>query len=194
MKPNLKLIGGQKIESPKSDLTRPTTLMVREAVFNILKNKVENSSWLDLFSGSGSIACEAYNHGAKKIVAIEKDRITAAICSRNLSSLRKSNESKVYVKVICKDVLAWTNPNRKHNSEIISSQKIIFDFIYIDPPYKNNIYDSVLKNIFSSNYINTNTIVICEHSKYTKIKENNLWEIIDKRSYGQTQITFLIKI
>ena len=36
MKTHLKLIGGQKIESPKTDLTRPTTLIVREAIFNIL--------------------------------------------------------------------------------------------------------------------------------------------------------------
>ena len=190
MKPNLKLIGGQKIESPKSDLTRPTTLMVREAVFNILKNKVKNSCWLDLFSGSGSIACEAYNHGAKKIVAIEKNRLNASICSKNLSSLKKSSNSEVYIKVICKDVLTWT----KQNSKCISSKNIKFDFIYLDPPYKNDFYELVLSNIFKSSYINNNTLVICEHSKYTKLVGNNLWEIIDRRSYGQTQITFLIKI
>jgi len=37
---------------------------VREAIFNILNNRVENSNWLDLFSGTGAISCEAYNHGA----------------------------------------------------------------------------------------------------------------------------------
>ena len=66
MKTNLRLIGGRKINSPNTFYTRPTTLMVREAIFNILKNKVQNSNWLDLFSGTGSISCEAYNHGAKK--------------------------------------------------------------------------------------------------------------------------------
>ena len=48
MKTHLKLIGGQKICSPKTNLTRPTTLMVREAIFNILGRKVVNSFWLDL--------------------------------------------------------------------------------------------------------------------------------------------------
>ena len=66
MKTNLRLIGGRKLESPNTINTRPTTLMVREAIFNILKNRVENSNWLDLFSGTGAISCEAYNHGAKK--------------------------------------------------------------------------------------------------------------------------------
>ena len=86
MKTNLRLIGGKRLESPNNINTRPTTLIVREAIFNILKNKVENSNWLDLFSGTGSISCEAYNHGAKKIVAIEKNIKNSKICLKNLHS------------------------------------------------------------------------------------------------------------
>ena len=62
MKTNLRLIGGKKLKSPNNSYTRPTTLRVREAIFNILNNRVENSNWLDLFSGTGAISCEAYNH------------------------------------------------------------------------------------------------------------------------------------
>ena len=68
MKTNLRLIGGKKLQSPSNIHTRPTTLRVREALFNILSNRVENSNWLDLFSGAGAISCEAYNHGARKII------------------------------------------------------------------------------------------------------------------------------
>ena len=68
MKTNLRLIGGKRLKSPNNIYTRPTTLRVREALFNILNNKVENCNWLDLFSGTGAISCEAYNHGAKKIL------------------------------------------------------------------------------------------------------------------------------
>ena len=74
MNSKLRLIGGKKLESPNSNNTRPTTMRVREAIFNILRYKVENSNWLDLFSGTGAISCEAYNHGAKKIVAVEKNK------------------------------------------------------------------------------------------------------------------------
>ena len=52
MKTNLRLIGGKRLESPNNIHTRPTTLRVREAIFNILQDKVENCNWLDLFSGS----------------------------------------------------------------------------------------------------------------------------------------------
>ena len=52
MKTNLRLIGGKKLQSPNNSYTRPTTLRVREAIFNILNKRVENSNWLDLFSGT----------------------------------------------------------------------------------------------------------------------------------------------
>ena len=74
MKTNLRLIGGKGLKSPNNIYTRPTTLRVREAIFNILNYKVENSNWLDLFSGTGAISCEAYNHGASKILAIDKNK------------------------------------------------------------------------------------------------------------------------
>ena len=79
MKSNLRLIGGKKLQSPNNTYTRPTTMRVREALFNILSNRVENSNWLDLFSGTGAISCEAYNHGASKIIAIEKNKINSKL-------------------------------------------------------------------------------------------------------------------
>ena len=195
MKGSLKLIGGQRIKSPKAENVRPTTLMVREAIFNILNNKVGNSNWLDLFSGSGAISCEAVNHGAKKVVAVEKNRLTANLCKKNLFSLKDSKLREKDIIIICKDVLPWiknyigTKILEKNNLENIK-----FDFIYIDPPYKKNFYKTLLKSLFKSHLVTKKTIVICEHSKDEKIKEDHLWEIIDTRSYGQTNITFLVKI
>tara|TARA_B100001115_G_scaffold110809_1_gene81962 strand:+ start:330 stop:917 length:588 start_codon:yes stop_codon:yes gene_type:complete len=195
MKTNLTLIGGKRIESPKSDKTRPTTLMVREAIFNILKKKVENSNWLDLFSGSGAISCEAYNHGAKKIVAVEKDRLTAQLCKKNLFSLNDSLSRENDINIICKDVFPWI---KKHiGTKVLEKEKfenIKFDFIYIDPPYKNNFYKTLLKDLFKSNLITQETTVICEQSKNDGIKGDHLWKIEDIRLYGQTKLTFLVKI
>ncbi len=195
MKKSLTLIGGARIESPKSDKTRPTTLKVRQAIFNILNNKVDNSNWLDLFSGSGAISCEAFNHGAKKIVAVEKNRINANLCKKNLFSLKNSQLRQKDINIICKDVLPWIkkyvgrNIREKNNIENIK-----FDFVYIDPPYKNNFYKNLLKDLFKSYLLTEKTTVICEHSKNEIINEDNIWKIIDTRLYGQTKLSFLVKI
>ncbi len=195
MKTNLRLIGGRRLESPNNIDTRPTTLMVREAIFNILKNTVENSNWLDLFSGTGAISCEAYNHGAKKIIAIDKNKNNTKICLKNLYSLENIVNRKNDIEVICKDVLIWTKPNNERNiSSSNDFNKIKFDFIYLDPPYRANYYELVLNQIFNCNFIKKGTIVICEHSVDLDIKTNILWEIYDVRSYGQSKLSFLIHI
>ena len=195
MKTNLRLIGGQKILSPNNTFTRPTTLMVREAIFNILKNKVENSNWLDLFSGTGAISCEAYNHGAKKIIAIEKNKNNSKICIKNLCSLKNIHERKNDIEVICKDVLNWTRPGTERNasSSIIDFNKIKFDFIYLDPPYEANYHEIILNQIFNCNFVKKGTMIIYEHSPNLNIK-NISWQIIDVRTYGQSKLSFLVYV
>ena len=196
MKTKLRLIGGKRLESPKNLYTRPTTLRVREAIFNILRNRVENSNWLDLFSGTGSISCEAYNHGAKKIVAIEKNKNNSKICLKNLLSLHNIESRKKDIDVICNDVLIWTKPNHERNSLSKNNDlnKLKFDFIYLDPPYCANYHEFVLDQIFNCNFLKKDSIVICEHSPELVIKKSNLWETIDVRDYGQSRLTFLIYV
>ena len=196
MKTHLKLIGGQKIESPKKGLTRPTTLMVREAIFNILGEEVINSFWLDLYSGSGSISCEALNHGAKKIIAIDRNRENVMICKKNLLSLIKPKDSNINIEVICQDVFNWIKRTQKKSiqSKIINFEKEKFDFIYLDPPYSKCLDKSLLEIIFTSDFIKKSSIIIYEHSKNHFIEDSDLWKIIDQRKYGQTKVSFLIKI
>ena len=196
MKTNLRLIGGKRLQSPKNIYTRPTTLRVREAIFNILNNRVENSNWLDLFSGTGSISCEAYTHGARKIIAIEKNKINSRICLENLLSLEDIENRENDIEVICKDVLNWTKPNydRKSLSKNFDFNKLKFDFVYLDPPYSANFHELVLNQIFNCNFLKKDSIVICEHSPNLYIKKSTLWETVDVRDYGQSRLTFLINV
>ena len=196
MKTNLRLIGGKKLQSPNNIYTRPTTLRVREAIFNILSNRVENSNWLDLFSGTGAISCEAYNHGARKIIAIEKNKNNSKICLKNLLSLQDIGNRKNDIDVICKDVLNWTKPNYERNlsSKIMDLSKLKFDFVYLDPPYNVNFHELVLNQIFNCSFLKKDSVVICEHSPFFNIKKSALWETIDVRDYGQSRLTFLINV
>ena len=99
MKGQLKLLGGQKIKSPNSLDTRPTTSLAREALINILGNRILNSSWLDLFSGSGVVGCEVLQKGAKVVVAIESNRKAFKICESNLLKIASSSQKEILVKV-----------------------------------------------------------------------------------------------
>ena len=196
MKTNLKLIGGKRLQSPNNIFTRPTTLRVREAIFNILKNRVENSNWLDLFSGTGVISCEAYNHGAKKIIAVDKNKKNSKICLENLLSLQDIENRRNDIEVICKDVLSWTKPNydRQLSSRVIDLNQLKFDFVFLDPPYEENFHELVLNQIFNCDFLKKDSMVICEHSPKLCIKKSVLWETMDVRDYGQSRLTFLINV
>ena len=196
MKSKLRLIGGQRLESPRDVFTRPTTLRVREALFNILKNRVENSNWLDLFCGTGAISCEAYNHGAKTIIAVDKNKKNSKICLKNLFTLQDTENRKNDIDVISNDVLIWTKPNYERNKSFKSNDlnDLKFDFIYLDPPYDADYHKLVLNQIFQCSFIKKGSMVICEHSPNLSIESSNLWKTIDVRDYGQSRLTFLIDV
>ena len=196
MKSKLRLIGGQRLESPRNVFTRPTTLRVREALFNILKNRVENSNWLDLFCGTGAISCEAYNHGAKTIIAVDKNKKNSRICLKNLFTLQDIENRKNDIDVISNDVLIWTKPNYERNKSFKSNDlnDLKFDFIYLDPPYDADYHKLVLNQIFQCSFIKKGSMVICEHSPNLSIESSNLWKTIDVRDYGQSRLTFLIDV
>ena len=80
------------------------------------------------------------------------------------------------------------------DSKVINFDKSKFDFIYLDPPYQSNLYEKVLEQIFASDFIKKNTLIICEHSKSKIINASSSWKIKDTRLYGQTKLTFLIQI
>ncbi len=52
--------------------TRPTTDRIKETLFNILQDQVYDSSFLDLFAGSGGIGIEALSRGAKEVVFVDQ--------------------------------------------------------------------------------------------------------------------------
>ena len=193
MKGNLRISGGRKLISPKGEGTRPTTSIVREALINLLNTKLLGCNWLDLFSGSGAMGCEALMHGAIKVVAVEKNRKIAAICETNLRNVSSSISNKNEVKVIYGDVLSLLKkgPESLTPKQISSSELSRFDLVYLDPPYESNLYSFVLQNLLNKQWLTKNSLVICEHSSIFLPKVPADWEEIDRRNYGKTSLLFL---
>jgi len=125
---------GTKLNSIDRITTRPTLDRVKESLFNIIQNKIEDSIILDLFSGSGAIAIEFLSRGAKKAYLCEINYKAIKMIYSNLEKT-KLNSKAVVIKNDYKKAL-----------EFLSNQKIQFDLIYLDPPYELNLaVDSVNK-------------------------------------------------
>jgi len=190
MKGQLRLLSGLKIDSPKGTKTRPTTSIVREALINLLGQKLLNCNWLDLYSGSGVVACEAIDRGAKNVLAIERDFRTAKVCNYNLSYITKFQKGQKHVEVIADDVIGTLDKGFSQYRQLLET-KSSFDIAYIDPPYRSNVYTSVLEKLMKGNWLAKDSLVICEHTPKTEIEVNNEWEIKSRRKYGNSALLIL---
>ena len=195
MKGNLKLISGKRIESPITKKTRPTTSKVREAIINILGNNLEEASWLDLFSGSGSMACEALHQGARRILAIEKQRDIAKTCKNNLINVSSSLDHQFHIQVICKEVISFlkNGPKNKKVNFIkdYPDSEIKFDFVFLDPPYESELYELCQELLLSNQWIKKSSTLICECSSKSLPRIHNGWVLEKKKTYGNTSLLFL---
>ena len=100
-------------------VTRPTTDFVRQAMFSILGERVENARVLDLFAGSGAIGLEALSRGASSCVFVEEHRQACNIISENLKKSR----------------LEGGRPVKADCHSFLKRDSACYDLIFADPPY-----------------------------------------------------------
>ena len=178
----LRLTGGRRLLSPPGHDTRPTTARVREAVMNILGPRLDGCRWLDLCSGSGVMACEALQHGAEMVVAVENHPATARICSKNVQTVRDSLADKPPIKVVRQDVVPWLQRDWTEPA---------FDLVYFDPPYDADLYSPVIHQLSCGGWLHNESLVICEHrSRRTPVTDPS-WTVKDQRIYGISSLLML---
>ena len=188
-------MSGKRIESPLSQKTRPTSSKVREALINILGNKLRGASWLDLCSGSGAMACEALQKGVKRVLAIEKQRETAKICKKNLIDVSNTMDQSIHIEVICNELISFLKKapeNQKIQFVKDCQNPEKFDFVFLDPPYESEVYEITQELLLSKEWIKESTTLICECSSKSMPRIHNGWKLNKEKFYGNTSLLFLI--
>ena len=111
---------GRRISAPTNLPARPTTDMSKEALFNILNNRLylDEISVLDLFSGIGSISLEFASRGTEDILAVDKHQGCVQFLEKT------SKDLDLPINTLKSDVFSFLNR---------TSRK--FDLIFADPPY-----------------------------------------------------------
>ncbi len=174
----MRLTGGKynsrNITTPDYGNIKPTLSKTRQGIFNTLFCMIsfDGRIFLDMFSGSGIMGLEALSRGFK-VISFEQDKKTASAVRQSFKSL--NIEPELYTGDALKLLL-------KLNAKI--------DVIFIDPPYKSNLYESSLNVILNNNILKPDGIIIMEHP-INKIIKNNGFEIIKAKTYGNKQITYL---
>ncbi|TMD42726.1 MAG: 16S rRNA (guanine(966)-N(2))-methyltransferase RsmD [Chloroflexi bacterium] len=75
---------GRLLKTPPGRATRPTTAMVREALFNIIGDSIRGARVLDLFAGAGTLGIEALSRGATHATFVERGPHAGDLTSYNL--------------------------------------------------------------------------------------------------------------
>lgn len=149
----IRIIGGiykgRYLEIPNSKVTRPTMDKVRQAIFNVLHTKPENSVCCDLFAGSGAMGLEAISRGAKKCYFIDKDKGTFFIMKGNVKQLQIPEEK---YELFCGDYRVFI----KRNPELK------LDILFLDPPYRMNINASIIKDMDQRNMFSDGAVIVSE--------------------------------
>lgn len=152
----LRVIAGKyknfRLEEPNPLITRPTKDIAKGGVFSSLNN-ISNYTFLDLFSGSGSIGIEALSRGCEYVVFNEINSQTYKILLKNIDKLNISEKYKCYKEDAFNLITLLSKNGNK------------FDVIYLDPPYSYKYSLDLINLIIQSNILNSNGIIIFETDK-----------------------------
>ena len=167
------------IEQPDMSITRPTQDSAKEGIFNSL-GLLRGLSFLDLFSGSGQMAIEAFSRGAEKVVANDLNRSAYNIIQGNLKKLG-INEIKTY------------NLDYKNCLRRLSENNEKFDIVFLDPPYKMIVDENFINELLSYNIMNEDFRIVIE-TDYELDEELFNSFSIKKLKYGRSLMYVLRRL
>lgn len=154
---------------------RPTSAKVRQAIFNILGDRIIDAAFLDLYAGTGAVGIEALSRGATKTVFVDENSLRVNIIKELLEKFGLKDMARVV---------------KDKASNFIKKSESVFDIIFVDPPYASGELDMVLPFIDERGILGDNGIVIAEHSSKKKLPlEIGSLKLIKTYKYGDTSLT-----
>lgn len=165
---------GVRLTAPKDLPVRPTTDMAKESLFNIISPRFdwEETSCLDLFSGTGNIALELSSRGASEVLAVDRNMK----CCKFIDSVKEKYRLS-QLEVLHSDVFKY-----------LESSKGVFDLIFADPPYDMpNLY-RIPELVFRQNMLSAEGMLVLEHASHVQLDQVPYYK--ESRIYGSSAFSF----
>lgn len=173
---------GRQLKSPKSVGTRPIIDRVKTALFDILNDRLDEATFLDLFGGVGGVGIEALSRGARHATFIEIDQGVAAILRENLTITAMSDRAEV----IRGDAFRFLQTAAATNRS--------FDIVYIAPPQYKELAAKAFHQIDDAPITTPGGLVIIQIHPKERIDLSSLTpkrlRLFDERRYGSTLLMF----
>jgi len=173
---------GRKLTVGRGRAIRPTSSKVREAIFNLLSDRIHGSRVLDLFAGAGALGIEALSRGAASALFVDSSREAEGIIGDNLERLGLGGSGRV------------------ERCEVLSALDSLlrgaakFDIVFVDPPYGRGLAEESLEKIGKGSMLSPSGVVVAEHGKREAMgEEYGDLRLEARKQYGDTQISVFSK-
>lgn len=168
---------GRHFSPPKNLKARPTTDVAKEALFDILNNRIdyEETRVLDMFGGTGSISLEFASRGCPSVTLLEMNSTNYAFIKKTVAELKAEE----------------INAIKGDTFKYVEKCSAKFDMIFADPPYDHPRLPEIPDLIFQNDLLNEEGLLILEHPKtYCFDSHPNF---LEHRNYGHVNFTFFQK-
>lgn len=167
---------GRTINGYDIEGTRPTMDRVKESVFATIQNKINGSIVLDLFAGSGNYGFEAYSNGARYVYLNDYNKECFKVINNNINKFDIKNYFKT------------TNYDYLKALKYYTDNKIKFDLVFLDPPYKMHVCKDIMQYMRKNDLLSPNALIISEVSEnYFEDEEEGLL-LIKLKKYGDKYV------
>ena len=176
----MRITGGQlkgRVIKCPDGVIRPAMDRMRESVFAILGD-LSGKSWLDLFSGSGTIAIEAVSRGAARVELCEKDRLKIKTVLDNVSV----TEKEMGVKIKCRFMAVEL---------FVKRCKEQYDYIFFDPPFPYKFHEQLIAEAAKRNLLLPGGVIMV-HRPEEHFMPDTIENLVrfDQRVYGRSIVDF----
>lgn len=169
---------GKKLNVAEVKGLRPTTDRTRGALFNLLMHRLpkplSEMNVLDAFAGSGALGFEALSRGAQSVTFIESNPKAVAQLKRAQSHFE--GPTQVY---------------RDDAYEVFRTAGVPFDLIFLDPPFGDTNFDTLLKMLSQSPRLTHDALVVLEHPTEIDIQIPREFAVLVDRAYGRSNLVIM---
>ena len=130
--------------------TRPTMDRVKMSIFSMIQSKLPDSICLDLFAGSGSYGIEAISNLAKFVYFNDFNKLCIKTILKNLNNFNITDKYNLL------------SLDYKKCLEYLKKNKLKFDIVFLDPPYKLDCLNEILLYLETNHLLNKKCLVIVE--------------------------------
>ena len=142
-----------------------------------MQDKIGNARCLDLFAGSGALGLEAASRGADSVIMVENNPVANKQLQNHCQLLTATN-----CRIEAKTAQQF----------LMSNSQQQFDIIFIDPPYKANLWSEIAEQLMTHDVLADNAYIYLEcPSKGELPIFPAQWQLIKDKKAGNVRYCLL---